>query len=111
MNSNLIANRKTFQFLVILILGIAMGLITILISQEKYSCNTLSHVVVEGDTLWGIAEDDCSGSIQKVSDDLMKVYELPLEVGKIVYLPKSNECKLFTRGDEYGQENVYEECE
>ena len=110
MNSNLIANRKTFQFLVVLILGIAMGLITILISQEKYSCNTLSHVVVEGDTLWGIAEDNCSGNIQKVSDDLVKVYGLPLEVGKIIYLPKSDDCKLFIKEDQ-GQEYVYEECE
>ena len=110
MNSNLIANRKTFQFLVVLILGIAMGLITILSSQEKYSCNTLSHVVVEGDTLWGIAEDNCSGNIQKVSDDLVKVYGLPLEVGKIIYLPKSDDCKLFIKEDQ-GQEYVYEECE
>jgi hypothetical protein len=110
MNSNLIANKKTVQFLVILILGIALGLATMSVTKEPFSCSTSSHVVVEGDTLWGIAEDNCSGSIQKVSDDLVKVYGLPLEVGKIIYLPKSDDCKLFIKEDQ-GQEYVYEECE
>jgi len=110
MNSNLVAYKKTVQFLVILFSGIALGLAIMFATKESFSCNTSSHVVVEGDTLWGIAENNCSGNIQKVSDDLVKVYGLPLEVGKTVYLPKSDDCTLFIKEDQ-GQEYIYEECE
>ena len=110
MNSNVVANKKTIQFLVILILGLLLGFGVMLTTREGFSCGTSSHVVVEGDTLWGIAEDNCSGNIQKASDDLLKVYGSPLEVGNTVYLPKSDKCKLSIE-DVEGQEYIYEECE
>ncbi len=110
MNSNLIAYKKTIQFLVILALGMILGFVGMFATKEKFSCGTEGHTVVEGDTLWSIAEDNCSGNIQRVSDELVKVYGLPLEVGITVYLPKSEECKLYIKEDQ-GQEFVYEECD
>lgn len=109
MNSSLIATKKTVKFLALLVLGLILGFVILQATKEEFSCNTSSHVVVKGDTLWGIAEDNCSGNIQKVSDDLVKVYGLPLTIGKTIYLPESDECKLFIKEDQ-GQEYVYEEC-
>lgn len=104
------SNKKTVRFLVMLILSIALGLTALSVTKEPFSCNTSSHVVVEGDTLWEIAKNNCSGNIQKVSDELVKVYGSPLEVGNTVYLPKSDGCTLFIKENQ-GQEYIYEECE
>lgn len=109
MNSNQIATKKTVKFLALFILSLILGLVVLQTTKEGFSCSTASHVVVEGDTLWGIAEDNCSGNIQKVSDDLVKAYGLPLAVGKTIYLPKSDECKLSIKENQ-GQEYVYEKC-
>jgi len=87
MNSNLIANRKTIQFLVILVLGVALGLTTISITKEEFSCDNSGHLVVEGDTLWGIAEQKCSGNIQKATDTAMKTYGTDLVIGTTVFMP------------------------
>lgn len=89
MNSNLIANKKTIQFLVILILGIALGLATISTTREKFSCDNSGHLVVEGDTLWRIAEQKCSGNIQKATDTAMKTYGTGLVIGTTVFMPSN----------------------
>lgn len=109
MNSNTVARKKTIKFLAILILGLILGFGLMLTTKEGFSCGTSSHVVVEGDTLWEIAENNCSGNIQRVSDELVRVYGLPLEVGNTIYLPKSDECKLSIE-ETQGQEYVYEKC-
>jgi hypothetical protein len=87
MKSNLIANKKTIQFVVILVLGVALGLATIFTTKEEFSCDDSGHLVVEGDTLWGIAEQKCSGNIQKATDTAMKTYGTNLVIGTTVFMP------------------------
>ena len=84
-----IANKKTIQFLVILILSVALGLATISTTRESFSCDNSGHLVVEGDTLWRIAEQKCSGNIQKATDTAMKTYGTDLVIGTTVFMPSN----------------------
>ena len=114
MNSNLIANKKTIQFLIVLILGVALGLITILISREEFSCDNSGHLVAEGDTLWAIAEQKCSGNIQKATDTAMKTYGTDLVIGTTIFMPSHHGCSLIwgTDGSTYEKASgdIYENC-
>ena len=106
MNSNLIANKKTIQFLVILILGVALGLATISITKEEFSCDNSGHLVAESDTLWAIAEQKCSGNIQKATDTAMKTYGTDLVIGTTIFMPSHHGCSLVSKPDG----NIYENC-
>lgn len=90
MNSNLIANKKTIWFKVILILALALGAGVMMFGTgEKFSCDNSGHLVVEGDTLWRIAEQKCSGNIQKATDTAMKTYGTGLVIGTTVFMPSN----------------------
>ena len=41
---------------------------------ESYSCDSRNVLVQEGDTLWGIARENCSGNIGSAVDDLYDQY-------------------------------------
>ena len=56
--------------------------------DTKYRCDNggLAVIVHEGNTLWGIAEKYCTGSIVTAVDDLHKVYGSTLHPGQIIHL-------------------------
>jgi len=73
---------------------------------QGYTCPAVSIVAVPGDDYWGYAERFCDGNIAMVADDLVRTYGMPLEVGRVIHLPKSDECEmLVTDGGD-----VYERC-
>jgi len=74
--------------------------------MQGYTCPAVSIVAEPGDDYWGYAERYCDGNIAAVADDLVGIYGMPLEVGRVIHLPKSDECEMFvTDGGE-----VYERC-
>ena len=76
---------------------------------DTYSCQNISINVAPGDDYWGYAEKYCEGNITHITDDLIEVYGMPLQVGNVVYLPKSNKCEIFLKVDQ-GQQYAYEVC-
>jgi hypothetical protein len=122
MNSNTYRQVKTLLFVVALAIG---GLfisklqdtinnqdtINKYISEQQatdsvFHCRGQAIQILEGDTLWWIAHENCEGNITNVIDKLLKVYGDDLIVGKTIYLPVHSNCEL--RLTDGGQ--VMEEC-
>jgi len=122
MNSNTYRQVKTLLFIVALVIG---GLfvsklqdtisnqdtINKYISEQQatdnlFHCRGQAIQILEGDTLWWIAHENCEGNITNVIDKLLKVYGDDLIVGKTIYLPVHSNCEL--RLTDGGQ--VMEEC-
>jgi hypothetical protein len=55
--------------------------------MDSYVCNTRQHTVSYGETLWEIAQSNCSGSIQSAVDDLVKTYGSTIQNGQVIDLP------------------------
>jgi len=58
--------------------------------MESYVCNTRQYTVNYGETLWEIAQSNCSGSIRSAVDDLVKAYGTTIQNGQVIELPVNN---------------------
>ena len=76
------------------------------VADAQFHCRGQAIQILEGDTLWWIAHENCEGNIMNVVDKLLKVYGDDLIVGKTIYLPVYLDCEL--RLTDGGQ--VMEEC-
>ncbi len=88
---------------------ILMSVLDRLTNMDAYTCQDIAITAEPGDDYWGYAEKYCEGSIGHVSDDLVVAYGMPLQVGNVVYLPKSNKCEIFLKVAQ-GQQYAYEVC-
>lgn len=88
---------------------ILMSVVDGLGNIDAYTCQDIAITAEPGDDYWGYAEKYCEGSIGHVADDLVQVYGLPLQVGNIVYLPKSDKCEIFLKVEQ-DQQYAYEVC-
>ena len=75
-------------------------------TDDLFHCRGQAIQIMEGDTLWWIAHENCEGNITNVINKLIKVYGDDLIVGKTIYLPVHSDCEL--RLTDGGQ--VMEEC-
>jgi hypothetical protein len=57
---------------------------------DSYLCNTKQHTVSYGDTLWEIAQSNCSGNIESAVNDLVKTYGSTIQHGQVIDLPVNN---------------------
>lgn len=55
--------------------------------MDSYVCNTKQHTVSYGETLWEIAQSNCSGNIESAVDDLVKTYGSTIQNGQVIDLP------------------------
>lgn len=91
--------------MVIVVPVVALLSVVRLQTLDDFSCEADPSTVIEGDTLWAIAESKCDGNIQAVVDNLVDVYGTTIHSGQTIWLPLDNECLLDIRG---GQ--VYDIC-
>ncbi len=89
------------------VIGLAIAFVIGEETSNNFTCNLAPHTVQQGDTLWAIAEQNCEGDIQRVTDKLVKVYGITIQVGRNIYLPEHENCEL--RLTDGGQ--VMEECD
>lgn len=94
----------------LLLIGVVVScVIAVVIGEEtsnNFTCETTPHQVFSGDTLWRIAETKCEGDIQRVTDTLVRVYGVNIQIGQNIYLPANENCEI--RLTDGGQ--VMEEC-
>jgi len=94
----------------LILIGIVVScVIAVIVGEEtsnNFTCENAPHQVVSGDDLWGIAETKCDGNIQRVTDTLVGVYGVNIQIGQNIYLPENENCEL--RLTDGGQ--VMEEC-
>ena len=64
------------------------------LTDSQFHCRGQAIQILEGDTLWWIAHENCEGNIMDVVDKLIKVYGSDLIVGKTIYLPTHQNCEL-----------------
>ena len=76
------------------------------LTDSQFHCRGQAIQILEGDTLWWIAHENCEGNIMNVVNKLLKAYGDDLIVGKTIYLPTHQSCEL--RLTDGGQ--VMEEC-
>jgi hypothetical protein len=55
--------------------------------MDSYVCNTKQHIVTYGESLWEIAQSNCSGSIRSAVDDLVDTYGSTIQNGQVIDLP------------------------
>ena len=55
--------------------------------MDSYVCDTRQHTVSYGETLWEIAESNCSGNIESAVHDLVKTYGSTIQNGQVIDLP------------------------
>ena len=97
--------RNFLVAMVILVPIVAVLSVVRFQTLDDFSCETEPHTVVDGDTLWAIAENKCEGNIQVVVDNLVDVYGTTIHAGQTIWLPLDSKCLLDNRG---GQ--VYDVC-
>ena len=122
MNNNTYRQIKTLLFVIALVtsgvfISKCLNIITNLtrittyiedqqLADDQFYCRGQAIQILEGDTLWWIAHQNCEGNITNVIDKLLKVYGNDLIVGKTIYLPVHSNCEF--RLTDGGQ--VMEEC-
>ena len=99
-------NFKSTLLLATAIIGVTAAFVIGEETSNNFNCELAPHTVQQGDTLWGIAESKCEGDIQRVTDALVKVYGVNIQIGQNIYLPEHENCEL--RLTDGGQ--VMEEC-
>lgn len=55
-------------------------------SWDNYDCQNKQVVAEHYDSLWSIADDNCTGSIDKAVYDLVKEYGNTIQVGQVIHL-------------------------
>jgi len=55
--------------------------------MDSYVCNTRQHTVNYGETLWEIAQSNCSGNIESAVNDLVETYGSTIQNGQVIDLP------------------------
>ena len=64
------------------------------LTDSQFHCRGQAIQILEGDTLWWIAHENCDGNIINVVDKLLKAYGDDLIVGQTIYLPVHTNCEL-----------------
>lgn len=90
--------RKFITTLLILA-GITALMVIASDTADEFTCDPDAYTVTYGDTLWAIAERNCDGNIQFVTDNLVTVYGSTIHNGQVVWLPESDDC-LLSLGDD-----------
>lgn len=99
-------NLKNTLLLALAFVGIATAFVIGEETSNNFNCELTPHIVQQGNTLWGIAENKCDGDIQRVTDKLVEVYGTNIQIGQNIYLPEHENCELrLTDGG-----SVMEEC-
>lgn len=55
--------------------------------MDSYVCNTKQHTVTYGESLWEIAQSNCSGNIESAVNDLVETYGSTIQNGQVIDLP------------------------
>jgi hypothetical protein len=55
--------------------------------MDSYVCNAKQHTVSYGESLWEIAESNCSGNIESAVNDLVETYGSTIQNGQVIDLP------------------------
>jgi hypothetical protein len=55
--------------------------------MDAYVCNTKQHTVSYGESLWEIAQSNCSGNIESAVNDLVETYGSTIQNGQVIDLP------------------------
>ena len=55
--------------------------------MDSYVCNTKQHTVSYGESLWEIAQSNCSGNIESAVNDLVETYGSTIQNGQVIDLP------------------------
>ena len=90
MNTNL----KLNLLLALAFFGVVMGFLIGEATSNNFTCNLAPHTVQQGDTLWAIAEQNCEGDIQRITDKLVDVYGITIQIGQNIYLPENENCEI-----------------
>lgn len=99
-------NIRNTLLLIALVVGAMVAFIVGEETSNNFTCDPTVHHVDYGDTLWAIAESKCEGDIQRVTDELVRVYGTNIQLAQNIYLPQNENCEL--RLTDGGQ--VMEEC-
>ena len=78
-------------------LVVSFGVFGKAFGQPRFVCDTATVRVVQGDTLWAIAERECDGEIAFVVDYLVGEYGTTIHAGDTVELPSDYSD---TKGDD-----------
>jgi hypothetical protein len=87
-----VTNRKITVAFYVYLAVLVTGFVVILFRDyakrmDSYVCDTKQHTVSYGESLWEIAESNCSGSIQSAVDDLVEIYGSTIQNGQVIDLP------------------------
>ncbi len=76
------------------VIGLAITFVIGEATSNNFTCNLAPHTVQQGDTLWAIAEQNCEGDIQRITNKLVDVYGITIQIGQNIYLPENENCEL-----------------
>ena len=65
----------------------SFGLSKVIASQERFTCNQATVTVQSNDTMWKIAERNCTGNIQVAVFHLVQKYGTLIHHGQQIQLP------------------------
>jgi hypothetical protein len=87
-----VTNRKITVAFYVYLAVLVTGFVVILFQDyakrmDSYVCDTKQHTVSYGESLWEIAESNCSGSIRSAVDDLVEIYGSDIQNGQVIDLP------------------------
>jgi hypothetical protein len=55
--------------------------------MDSYVCDVKQHTVSYGESLWEIAQSNCSGNIESAVNDLVETYGSTIQNGQVIDLP------------------------
>jgi hypothetical protein len=64
--------NKSFFVAVLVFVGLSVFFMRIGDSAE-IECSKATHIVSQGETMWRIAEEHCTGNVQRVVDELIEL--------------------------------------
>ena len=87
-----VTNRKITVAFYVYLAVLVTGFVVILFRDyakrmDSYVCDTKQHTVSYGESLWEIAESNCSGNIRSAVDDLVEIYGSTIQNGQVIDLP------------------------
>lgn len=86
MNSTTTKETSVKRF-AIAVTALAIGYFFVDLIEPDYQCQDVSHIAVEGDSLWSIAERYCTGKITAAVDTMAAEYGTSIKVAQQVKLP------------------------